>query len=104
MKEIVKELNDLKLIQSEMDWIEGIPEELYNRYFENAKCVDEGLDVDKHRWYETTISVYKLPEGLIGVESVTDLFSESSSISDIFHTLRFFEMEEVLIPSYKIKK
>lgn len=102
MKEILEKLNNLKITQESIDFLEDLPEEIYNKYFQD--CVTERLDIDKHRWYETSISVYKIPEGLIGVKSITDLFSESSEVADIFHTLQFYEMEEIQTVSYKIKK
>lgn len=57
--------------------------------------------MDKHRWYETSISVFKIPEGFIGVQSITDTFSEQSEISDMFHHLRFLEMKEVTKITYE---
>lgn len=103
MKEIIKELNDLKITQKSIDFLEDLPEEIYEKYFQEE--VENGLDVDKHRWYETSISVFRIDEGLfIGVESVTDTFSEQSEVEDMYHTLRFFEMEAIPSVTYKIKK
>lgn len=101
MKEIIKMLNELDITQTEMEFLEGLPEEIYKKYFTNE--VERDLDVDKHRWYETSVSVFETEQGYIGVRSVTDLFSEMSDISDICWTLRFFEMEEVQTITY-IKK
>jgi len=94
--------NNLKIHQESIDFTEDIPEHIYDQCFKN--CIAEGLKVDKHRWYETTLAVYKLNEGLLGVVSVTDLFSEQSSVDDIYHTLQFYEVEEVPSITYKIKK
>lgn len=70
-----------------------------------AVKVAEGLDVDKHRWYETSIIVFQLPNNkFLGVRACTDLFSECSSFDDIYWTYDFFEMEQVNIPSYVIKE
>lgn len=99
MKEIIKELNDLKILQTSGDFLEDLPEDIYEKYFKDL--VDENLSVDKHRWYETSISVYKISEGFIGVQSITDTFSEQSEISDMFHHLRFFEMKEVTKITYE---
>lgn len=101
MKEIIEELNNLKITQKSIDFSEDLSEDIYDKYFKN--CVEEGLSVDKHRWYETSISVYKTDKGLLGVKSITDLFSEQSQCEDIFHTLEFFEMEEIPLISYKKK-
>ena len=102
MKEIIDKLNNLKISQKSLDFIEDLSEGLYEEYFRNH--VIDGLNVDKHRWYETTLSVYKLEEGLLGVTSVTDLFSEQSTVNDIYHTLEFNEVEEIPSITYKIKK
>lgn len=104
-KELVEYLNGLKIIQigGIEDW-EEIPEDIYEKYFKNLEIVDGNLDVDKHRWYETSISIFKNDEGFIGVRSVTDVKGESNCIQDMYWTLSFFEMEEVMKPTYIIKK
>jgi len=105
-KELVEYLNSLEITQKHLDWTEDIPKEIWAKHFfdgvfQTIKC---GLEIIKHRWYETSIEVISINDGLIGVESVTDLFSEQSSVEDMFFTLNFFEMEEVPSVSYKIKK
>ena len=107
IKELVDYLNELKITQTSIGFIEfdenNFPENIYEKYFENSICVAQELDINKHRWYETGISVWKTADGLLGVRSVTKLYSESSDIEDIYHTLRFFEMEEITVTSYKQK-
>ena len=108
MKEIVKQLNNLKIVQKSIDFLEDLPQDIYERFFEGNE-VDGELDVDKHRWYETSVSVFRIDDAPIspsylGVRSVTDLFSEQSSVSDMFYTLEFFEMEPIITTTYKIKK
>jgi predicted restriction endonuclease len=102
MKEIIEELNNLKIIQKSIDFEEDLPEEIYEKYF-NQKPLKTELDIDKHRWYETGESVWKTEKGLLGVRSVTNIYSENSSVEDMFWELMFFEMEEVQTISYKIK-
>ena len=102
MKEVVQQLNDLKIVQKSGDFLEDLPEDIYEKYFLN--CEDENLYVVKHRWYETSISVYTTDKGYLGVRSVTDTFSEQMEIGDIFYTLKFFEMEPIITTTYKIKK
>ena len=103
-KELVDYLNSLKITQKN-SWDEDIPENIWETYFKGKlKTIDAYLDVDKHRWYETSVEVLKNEKGIIGVRSVTDCFSEMSSIEDMFWTLTFFEMEEVLQPTYIVKK
>lgn len=104
IKELVKKLNSLKIHQTSGEFEEDLPEDIYEKYFENAKQVAL-LDIDKHRWYETAFIVYNLPNiGKIGVKTVTQMYSEESSIEDVYHTLMFFEVEEIQITSYKAIK
>lgn len=104
-KELVEHLNNLKIIQTD-SWDENISEELWDKYFKDKyKTIDSGLFIDKHRWYETSIEVFKInEEGFIGVCSITDCFSEQMSIGDCSHRLKFYEMEEIMQPTYIIKK
>ena len=76
------------------------PEDFLSPFIDKHKCVKvkENLDVDKHRWYETSIIVFKVDtdEGIkfFGTRACTFLFSEMSSIDDIGWTMNFFEMVE----------
>jgi len=101
-KELVEKLNELKILQTS-EWQEHIPDEIWYQYFKENQ-VKHGLNVEKHRWYETTITVIQVANGFIGVRSITQVYSESSSIEDCFFTLEFYEMNEVTIKSYEIKK
>lgn len=101
MKEIINKLNDLKIKQKSMDFEEDLPEDI-EKYFEDIVASD--LDVDKHRWYETSMKVYKIDEGFIGVVSITDLFSESGSVDDCDHTLEFYAVREKSVITYEIIK
>jgi hypothetical protein len=105
MRDLVNELNSRKIIQVGIDWEENIPENVWEEVFENNyDPVKEGLDVDKHRWYELCTSVFSLNGKLIGVRHVWDLFSESMTVEDVYHTLEFFEMEAVEVKTVKYKK
>jgi len=104
IKEVVDYLNELKIEQTSIEFDENnFPENIYEKYFENGSCLAEELDINKHRWYETGLSVWEIKEGLLGVRIVTKLYSENSDIEDIYHTLKFFEMEEITVTSYKQK-
>lgn len=100
------EIDKLKFKQTTVDWEESIPGDIWNKYFEGKfETIDFDLDVDKHRWYETSVDVLLFEDGKIfGVEKVSDLFSESMSYSDCYHTITFFEMEEVQTVTYRVKK
>ena len=59
--ELLEKLNSLKIAQKSIDWVENIPEEIYKEYLkDNYKELAWGLDVDTHRWYETSISVIEI--------------------------------------------
>ena len=104
MKELVKILNDLNLSQESADWEENIPEEIYIKFFKNKSTeVCNNLDVDKHRWYETSTTVIAVNNGFLGINLVTDVFSENMDISDCGEGISFFEMQEVKVVSYKQK-
>ena len=103
IKEIIEELNSLKIIQKSMDFTEDLDQDILDEYFTN-NCVAELLDVDKHRWYETSTQVYELPDGYLGVQCITDVVVESNSVEDMFWELIFFEMEQVQTVSYRVKK
>lgn len=104
MEDFIEKLNALQIEQCSYEWTEDLPEEIYNEYFSDIDAVEVGLDIDKHRWYETSVSVYKFGDSFLGVETVTDVFSEQMGYSDCGHTLNFFEMEEFKTVSYRIKK
>ena len=77
----------------------------YEKYFDRLKKVDSGLDVDKHRWYETSTTVYMIDdEWYMGVDEVTSVFSESMGIGDCGVRPVFFEMEAVASITYKAVK
>ena len=103
MKELIKELNDLKIIQTS-DWHEDIPQSIYEEHFEGeAFLVKSDINRYKHRWAETSIDVYRIDGELIGVHHISDVFSESMGYEDCDHILTFFEVEEIQETTYKIK-
>lgn len=101
-KEIIDELNEMKIKQAGYDF-EGIPDDIWDEYFRKAKMVDSEIHIHKHRWYETSITVFDTKIGFIGIRYVTGLFSDEIIISDIEWAYVFFEMEEVESTRYKIK-
>ena len=104
-KNLLEQLQKLKIEQNSIDWAENIPEDVWEEHFNgNFKEVKTGLNVDTHRWYETSISVIEIYGGFIGIEHITNLFSESSSCSDCGVEIEFYEMEQVLQPTFKIKE
>lgn len=48
----------------------------------DLEAVARGLYVDKHRWFETSTSIYKCEDGFVGVNGVTQTYSESMFYED----------------------
>ena len=101
LETIIKELNDAKILQK-YSWEDSVPTELYEKHLEDSITIWV-VDISEHRWYETSIEVLRIPEGIIWVKHISKMYSESSSYEDMYHTLQFFEMEEIQISSYKCK-
>lgn len=104
---LLAQLKGCTEFESRHDFLEVLPESIAEEHFkseENYKIVAEGLDVDKHRWYETSITVIEIYGRLLGVRLVTDLFSESMSYSDVGWEPAFFEMVQVQVVSYVPKE
>lgn len=104
---IVDELNALKINCTSYDWAESLPDGIWEKYFEkNSKELEYGLDVDTHRWFETSTTVVQLLKEnvIIGINHVTNTFSESMDVDDCYVEMTFFEMEPVETITYKIKK
>lgn len=102
--ELLSKLNEAKILQYS-SWDECIPEEIWSKHFQLSKwkIVDSELDIDKHRWYELSTQVVEIYGRYLGVRAITQMYSESSSISDIYHHLQFFEMKPVQTITY-VKK
>jgi len=100
--ELLEKLKGLKITQTESDWAECLPAEIWEEHFKgNFKELKSGLDVETHRWYEVSTSVIEIYGKCLGISHITNLFSESSSHEDCYVTIGFFEMEEIMIKSYK---
>lgn len=65
--------------------------------------VKNDIDIDKHRWYETSVSVFKCSDGLLGIRLPSQLYSESSEWSELYSGIEFYEVEEVMEVVYKLK-
>lgn len=104
MKELIKKMNELKIVQKNGAWEECIPSNIWDKYFNNKHVVvAHGLSIDTHRWYELSVTVIKIAGKLMGIKYITNLFSEASSYEDCYHYLQFYEMELIKTISYKIK-
>jgi hypothetical protein len=97
--DMLKDLQNIK--EGIYDWEDGLPQFIYEKYFDDGfKKVAQGLDVDKHRWYEITTTIIKIYDRFLGIRGVTGLFSESMDIADCGVSLEFFEMREIQTTSY----
>lgn len=103
--ELIKHLNELKIV-STTEWEENIPDDIWDKYFNGTyHVVESNLNIDKHRWYETSIEVIRMDDDtLMGIESITDQYNEMSEYEDHYYTLKFYEMEEIPSFTYKIKE
>ena len=79
---------------------------------ENALCSDflnkglpqlvaENLEKEKYRWYEVSVSVYKLEDGFVGVKGVS--FKYTEILNDYIPKCSASEYIEVKTLIYKIK-
>jgi len=99
-KELVKELNELKILQKEGDWAENLPVGIWNEIDDKYKEVAYKIDVDTHRHYETAITVIENKNGFIGIEHITNMFSEQQYYEDCYHTMGFYEMGIIQTTTY----
>ena len=95
------------LIKEVKNWYEN--GECYNTFeleelVEGAELVKEDVDIEKHRWYETSVSIFKCSDGLLGIRLPSQLYSESSEWSDLYSGIEFYDVEEVKAVVYKTKK
>lgn len=100
--ELLNKLKELSIIQTQSDWAENLPEDIWKNYFEaNFSEIKKNLDVDKHRWYETSTSVIKIYDRFLGINFITDLFSESGDYESCYHQIWFGEMKKVQTITYE---
>jgi hypothetical protein len=99
-EEIIKTINDLQLIQTDYAEDFEFPSEIESALSE-CHFIQSGIDIQEHRWYETSIYVYYTSEGeYFGIRYVTKLYSESSNISDIHHIIKAFPMKRIHTVTY----
>ncbi len=100
--ELLKKLQALTITQTEGDWAENLPEDIWEDYFKaNFKELKNGLDIDTHRWYETSIVVLEICGGLLGIRYITNIFSEQQDWEDCCVQIEFMEMKEVQTVTYE---
>jgi hypothetical protein len=99
-KEAVAHLNGLNVTQSGWPEEDYMPADVAMTGIVHDSIVSEDLDPDEHRWYVTSVTVYKVLDGFIGCRLVSMMRGEGSGISDIEWSYHWMEMEEVQTTSY----
>lgn len=99
--ELLVKLKGLNIIQTKGGWAENLPHDIWEQHFKNNfKEVEHYLDVDTHRWHETSITVIEVYGKFLGVRYITNMFSERQDYEDCHVQLEFFEMKQVQTVSY----
>lgn len=98
-------LNKSDVIQKNLDFEEDFDDELYDIQSSNVdRLLQEGINVNTHRWFEISSTYFLLKNGdIIGVRVINNIFSESMDINDLEHRLIFFEGKEIPTVTYKRK-
>ena len=106
--QLIQAINDAKIFQN-ADWEEMyFPDEI-EYILERCEILADGLDVEKHRWYETSVTVYELLADnlfgqdeyeLFGIRYATNIFSEQMGYHDIYHVIEAFPMKEMKTITY----
>lgn len=69
----------------------------------NYILVARDLEIARHRWHETSVNVYKLDDGYIGIWGLSNIYSEMDRAEDFRIPCEADEYEEVTSISYKPK-
>ena len=88
--------------------------ECYNTFslrklVEGAELVKEDVNIEKHRlyerhrWYDTSISIFRCSDGLLGIRLPSKLYYEPSGWSSICSGVKFYDVEEVMEGVYITK-
>ena len=100
--ELFEKLSNLDIIQTSGDWAENLPDDIWNEYVKNNfKEVAFNLYIDTHRWYEVSVTIIRIYDELLGIEHITNLFSESSNYEDCYVKMKFYRMKEIPSVSYE---
>lgn len=103
--ELLGILQKLDIIQTSGDWSEDLPEDIWTEWFKGSfKEVAHNLGVSTHRWFETSISVFEIHGGLLGIEYITNMFSESQMYEDCYCKIGFHEMKPIQTVTYVVVK
>lgn len=98
-QELLSKLKSLKLKQTGV-WEDDMPDDIYEEYFSDFEILNSNLDPQRHRWCEYSTKVVKVQGGLLGIYSISNVYSENMGISDFEEHYRFFEMKEQVTTTY----
>ena len=73
---------------------------LFNNDKDLPQRVAENLEIEEHRWYDVSVSVYKLEDGFVGVKGVS--FKYTEILDD--YIPKCSASEYIEIPSFTYKK
>ena len=76
---------------------------LTDKQFKELKIIPESINVDRHRWYEISTTVYKVEDGYVGIRGISQIYSEYMSDKDCDYLCEASEYEEVQTISYREK-
>lgn len=103
VKELAEYLNGLKITQKsgylDDEFENSLPVHIYEKYFKNNE-VDFDLYLNKHRWYETSTTIYEIDGEYLGCIYVSKVYSESMDVGDVGHQLYFCEYEPIATITY----
>ena len=76
---------------------------LFNNDKDLTKKVADNLEIEEHRWYEISTSVYKLEDGFVGIRGVSQIYSEGTTPEDCCTKCSASEYIEIPSVTYKRK-
>lgn len=84
-------------------------EELYSlddaeNIIDYKKQLASDIDISRHRWYETSTSYFQLEDGILGINGVSNIYSEHMMAPDCNVQPQAFEGEEFTTISYRSKR
>ncbi len=84
-------------------------EELYSlndaeNIIDYEKQLASDIDISRHRWYETSTSYFQLENGILGINGVSNIYSEHMMAPDFNVQPQAFEGEEFTTISYRSKR
>lgn len=65
-----------------------------------VECVGIDLNPDRHRWFSTSVNVYKCEDGFVGIRGVDQLYSEGMDYVDCDYHCEASEYEEKTTVTY----